>query len=128
MQWYWGWGLSLRGLAAGASTIGFYEAKSTNIKVDYSQPVSGNQYVYGDVNPKSHRMIPSYQLSVGMQWRGGNRHGGLYVYADWEMNSFRDLHQQYNFAPKNYSEPVSGSISKDSVDIQGLTAGVGIEF
>lgn len=128
LQWYWGLGFSLRALAAGASTIGLYEAKAVNSKIDYSQSTTGTKYYYGDVHPKFHRMIPSYQLSVGMQWRGGNRHGGLYFYADWEMNSWRDLHQQYNYAPKFYSDPVSGSISKDSVDMQGLTAGVGIEF
>jgi hypothetical protein len=79
--------------------------------------------------PSDTRMIPSLQLVMGFAWRKVFGALGLKVFANWELNMWDDLSQTYMY-PTTTADASSlvGSWVRNSVNIQGITAGFAAEF
>lgn len=124
--WWYGFGLHFQGTAS--AILGSYDNHYSNIEKDTSLTDSGNKYIAGNIHPKSTRIIPSYQCLIGLQWRKGWDKWAVNIFADWEINSWVDLNQTYRYPLNHYDEAKVGSWDRESVSLQGLTAGIKVEF
>jgi len=132
MEWFWWYGLGLRFQATAGLILGRFSNLHSNIETDLdagflAQNPDG-EYIVGKVHPHSTRIIPTYQCLIGLQWRRPINCWAIRLYADWEINGLVDLNQTYQYPLRNYNESAVGSWSRDSVILQGLTAGISLEF
>lgn len=116
-----GWGFDLHFQGDVAVLFGSY-------KISYLSEATSPQSIIGQAHPKDMRAIPAYQFFAGLGWRKSWSKVALRLYADWEINDWIDLHQHlyYNIVAGNF--PLSGSWVSENVVLQGLTAGINLDF
>ncbi|MCB1068147.1 MAG: hypothetical protein KDK56_08175 [Simkania sp.] len=121
MDWFMFWGLSLHTEANLSAIVGRFRAKQ---QIDET-----TGYRTAKTFPSDTRMIPSLQLVMGFAWRKVFGALGLKVFANWELNMWDDLSQTYMY-PTTTADAASlvGSWVRNSVNIQGITAGFTAEF
>jgi len=121
MDWFMFWGLSLQAEANLSAIVGRFRAKH--------QIGETTGYRVAKTFPSDTRIIPSLQLSMGLAWRKIFGPLGVKVFANWELNLWDDLSQTYMYPTTTADAPsLVGSWVRNSVNIQGITAGFAAEF
>jgi hypothetical protein len=129
LEWLWKYGLGLHFQASASLVLGRFENVHKNIDVAPLDAIRHQQTIKrADIHPNSSRLIPAYEMLIGLQWRHSWGKWGLSLFADWELNRWVDLNQTYYYPRSVYITEKVGSWTRDAVSLQGLTTGFKVEF
>ncbi|MCB1110095.1 MAG: hypothetical protein KDK64_03875 [Chlamydiia bacterium] len=120
MDWFMGWGLYAKVQTGMTAIVGRFRAKQ---QID-----STSLTTYAKVFPSDTRIIPVWEIQLGLGWRKAISNFVFKVYANWEMNLWSRLSQTYFYPTETVFDSKVGGWSRDSVNLQGITAGIGVEF
>lgn len=96
-------------------------------KIKMANRTSGG-FVTGDASDGQHLWIPSYDLLLGLGTTHSYRCVTAKVHVDWEVTGFADLQQMMLYQLRQNTAYIFGSDQNGSVTLQGLTAGISVEF
>lgn len=121
MDWFIVGGISLHCEGNFAAIVGRFRSK---YKIDQTV---GNHFA--KTYPSDTRVIPNAQLILGFAWRKMLSSIGVKAFANWELNLWNDLSQTYMYPTTAASNSfVVGSWVRNSLNLQGITAGFAAEF
>lgn len=120
MDWFIGWGIYAHVQTSMSAIVGRFRNKQ---QID-----STTQVRYSKVHPSDTRIIPSWEILLGLGWRKNISSYAFKVFCNWEMNLWSRLNQTYFYPATTVDDSKVGSWSRDSVNLQGITAGIGVEF
>jgi len=120
MDWFMGWGLYAKVQTSMSAIVGRFRSKQ---KID-----STSLTTYAEVHPSDTRIIPAWEIQLGIGWRKAISQWVFKAYASWEMNLWTRLNQTYYYPTETAFDSKVGGWSRDSINLQGITAGIGVEF
>ncbi|MCB1115292.1 MAG: hypothetical protein KDK71_02385 [Chlamydiia bacterium] len=120
MDWFIGWGIYANVQTSMSGIVGRLRMKQ---KVDTTSFTG-----YGYTLPADTRIIPVWELKMGFGWRKAFGNFVASAHVDWEMNLWSRLSQTYYYPLNVVANSKLGSTSVESINLQGISAGVKVEF
>ncbi len=120
LHWWQHHSFDFHARLAGSLLYGIHKIKMTNR--------SNGGFVTGDTNDGQHLWIPSYDLLLGLGTTHSFKCITARMHIDWEVTGFADLQQMMLYQLRQNTAYIFGSDQNGSVTLQGLTAGISVEF
>ncbi len=129
-DWFLPWGFGLHFEGIGSAILGWYKNKYSVLKTQAYDPMTSPPAysTIGKIKLKNTRIVPNWQLLLGVDWRLALGKGAVRFFAGWELNLWSRLSQTYYYAAEPLTTAKVGSWVRESINIQGLTAGGTLEF